>query len=138
MGFAVHRADSPSAAAAALAAPGAVLVSGGTLIVRAVNEGRLAPTSLVSLRGPAFTGVSRDGGTLRIGAATRIADLAVPDLAFLADLLRGFGSPTLRNKATVGGNVFAPQPYGDLAVALLALGADVELAGQGECRILPV
>jgi CO/xanthine dehydrogenase FAD-binding subunit len=41
------------------------------------------------------------------------------------------GGPAIRNMATVGGNLFAPAPYGDFAVALLALGARVAVAGQG-------
>src|SRR4029078_12272096 len=37
--------------------------------------------------------------------------------------------PAIRNMATVGGNLFAPYPYGDFAVALLALGAEVRIGG---------
>jgi CO/xanthine dehydrogenase FAD-binding subunit len=35
---------------------------------------------------------------------------------------------------TIGGNLFAPHPYGDFAVALIALGASAVLAGQGGAR----
>jgi CO/xanthine dehydrogenase FAD-binding subunit len=41
------------------------------------------------------------------------------------------GGPQVRNMATVGGNLFAEHPYGDFAVALLALGARVVAVGQG-------
>jgi len=34
--------------------------------------------------------------------------------------------------ATVGGNLFAPQPHGDLAVCLLALDAQIEKAGDDQ------
>ena len=44
-------------------------------------------------------------------------------------MVESIASPTIRNLATAGGNLFVPQPYGDLAVALLALDAQVELAG---------
>ena len=47
-----------------------------------------------------------------------------PDLAALARAARAVGGPAIRNMATVGGNLFAPTPYGDFAVALLALGCN--------------
>ena len=55
--------------------------------------------------------------------------LAHPGLAFLHPVAREIGGPAVRAMATVGGNLFAPAPYGDFAVALLALGAEV---GGGE------
>jgi CO/xanthine dehydrogenase FAD-binding subunit len=138
MAFAVRRAGTPAAAVAALAEPGALLVAGGTLAMRAVNEGRAFPASIVSLRDDAFRGVTRDGNTVRIGAATPVADLARPELAFLVEVLRGFGSPTLRNMATVGGNLFARQPYGDLGVALMALDAKLVIEGAAGPRTVPL
>jgi len=41
------------------------------------------------------------------------------------------GGPALRNMATVGGNIFTRQPYGDLAVVLLALDASIVFAEPG-------
>jgi CO/xanthine dehydrogenase FAD-binding subunit len=138
MAFAVRRAGTPAAAVAALAQPGTLVVAGGTLAMRAVNEGRAFPASIVSLRDDAFCGVTQDGKTVRIGASTPVADLARPELAFLSDVLRGFGSPTLRNMATVGGNLFARQAYGDLGVALMALDAKVVLEGAAGSRTSPL
>jgi CO/xanthine dehydrogenase FAD-binding subunit len=43
----------------------------------------------------------------------------------LAPVARSIGGPAVRAAATVGGNLFAPSPYGDFAVALLALDAVV-------------
>jgi CO/xanthine dehydrogenase FAD-binding subunit len=138
MAFAVRRAATPSAAVAALAEPGTLLVAGGTLVMRAINEGGAFPSCIVSVRDQVFQGVTQDGHTVRIGAATPVADLARPELAFLVDVLRGFGSPTLRNMATVGGNLFARQPYGDLGVALLALDAKVAIEGAAGPRTSPL
>lgn len=72
--------------------------------------------------------VSRDGGW-SIGAAVSASALrdAVP-LPALARATRSVGGPAIQNMATVGGNIFAPAPAGDLAVALLALGAALVLA----------
>jgi CO/xanthine dehydrogenase FAD-binding subunit len=49
--------------------------------------------------------------------------LAEPQLEFLHPVARAIGGPQVRNMGTVGGNLFAAHPYGDFAVALLALGA---------------
>ena len=49
-----------------------------------------------------------------------------PELEALAKAARAVGGPAIRNMATVGGNLFAPAPYGDFAVALLALDAVAE------------
>ncbi len=48
-----------------------------------------------------------------------------PGLSAIAKAAKAVGGPAIRNMATVGGNLFAPAPYGDFAVALLALDATV-------------
>jgi CO/xanthine dehydrogenase FAD-binding subunit len=55
----------------------------------------------------------------------------------VAEALQESASPQVRTMATVGGNLFAAHPYGDLSVALLALGATVSLAGSGS-RAIPI
>lgn len=72
--------------------------------------------------------VSRDGGW-SIGAAVPLSVLreAVP-IAALQDATREIGGPAVQNMATVGGNLFARAPFGDLAPALLALGARLVFA----------
>lgn len=138
MAFAVRRPESVPAAVAALGEPDPLLISGGTIAIRGVNDGRFFPTSVVSLSRAGLSGVAGCGDGIKIGAATPIAALARPELGFLASLLRGFGSPTLRNMASVGGNLFAPQPYGDLGVALLALEAKVAIAGPDGVSEVPL
>jgi CO/xanthine dehydrogenase FAD-binding subunit len=44
--------------------------------------------------------------------------------------VHSIASPTIRNMGTVGGNLFVPQPHGDLAVCLLALDAEIERSGE--------
>ena len=46
----------------------------------------------------------------------------------LAPAARAVGGPAIRNMATIGGNLVAPHPYGDLTVALLALDGEVQMA----------
>ena len=55
--------------------------------------------------------------------------IANRELSFLHPVARVVGGPAIRNMATVGGNLFAPSPYGDFTVALLALDATVAMSG---------
>jgi len=118
-------------AGAALQDAEARYLGGGTLVIRQVNEGDVSFSTLVRATAPALTRIDIAGGTARLGAGVTMAAIAChPDLAFLARAPRTVGGPAIRNMATVGGNLFAPAPFGDLAVALLALDATVAVAGQ--------
>ena len=114
-------------AAAALASDRAArFFSGGTLLMRAINEGDTAIGTLVRANDPAYRQISNDGARIVIGAGVRMVDvLANRDLAFLHPVARVIGGPAVRAMATVGGNLFAPSPYGDFTAALLALDAAV-------------
>jgi CO/xanthine dehydrogenase FAD-binding subunit len=111
---------------AALKASGTRYLGGGTLVVRAANEGDVSVSSLVRSTDPALSSIAVAGGKVSIGASVTMAAIARhPDLGFLAKAARAVGGPAVRNMATVGGNLFAPAPYGDFAVALLALDATI-------------
>jgi len=107
------------------------LIAGGTHVLP-----RLQPTeSLVSLRHAGLAGITTEGATVTIGAATTLAQVG-REVEFLRDAIESIASPTIRNLATVGGNLFVPQPHGDLAVCLLALDAKVHLADGREVGVL--
>jgi carbon-monoxide dehydrogenase medium subunit len=127
--LAVHTPDSVAGVLAAVG-EGAVVIAGGTHVMPQVNTQATGVTGLVSLRRAGLAGVEMlDETTVRVGAATTLAQLEdAPELSFLRSALGAIASPTIRNLATVGGNLFVPQPYGDLAVCLLALDAQAELA----------
>ncbi len=129
MGLAYKRFGDAGAAASFLRdTPGARALGGGTLLVRRVNEGDTTVDTYVRLTDPALKRIEVADGVVRLGAGvTMAAVLARPDLAALAPAARLVGGPAVRAAATVGGNLFAPHPYGDLGVALLALGAAVSL-----------
>lgn len=123
--------ETASEASAALASGSARYLGGGTLAIRDANEGDLSFDTLVRVVDPALSRVDVSGGRVRLGASvTMSAILRHPDLATIAPAARGIGGPAIRNMATVGGNLFAPTPYGDFAVALLALGATVNADGR--------
>jgi xanthine dehydrogenase small subunit len=123
----VVRPGSVRAAAAVLAADShARFMGGGTLLVRAHNSGNVSIGRLILSDGLPINAIRVEGGRAEIGAAVTMAQiLNQPKLAFLHDVAREIGGPAIRAMATVGGNLFARSPYGDLAVALLALGAEV-------------
>ena len=78
-------------------------------------------------------GIVDVGDSLRVGAAVRPHTLAASRLArrvapALAEAAAATSSPALRRRGTVGGNIVTPHPAGDVATALLALGATVEIA----------
>ena len=113
---------------------GAAFLGGGTVLMRAVNAGDL-PARIVRTTDPTLMEIRPTGDMVRLGAGVTMADiLASAELAFLHPVARLVGGPQVRNMGTVGGNLFAPHPYGDFAVALIALGASAVMAGQGGSR----
>jgi xanthine dehydrogenase D subunit/xanthine dehydrogenase C subunit len=121
------------AVAGAASVPRARFVAGGTALQLDWNRGLDAPDLLIALGGiSALRGVSADGGVIRIGALTPLGELerdsrlasAVP---LLASAIGGVAAPSIRNLATLGGNVAGRT--GCLLPALLAL--DAALVGSG-------
>ena len=102
------------------------LLGGGTLLVRRVNEGDVSIGTYVRLLAPELEQIEVGDEVVQLGAGVTMSRIAnTPALDFLAPVARSIGGPAVRAAATVGGNLFAPSPYGDFGVALLALGAAV-------------
>jgi CO/xanthine dehydrogenase FAD-binding subunit len=109
--------------------PGTRILAGGTALMPVLNYGTDDFTSLVSLRRMGLSGVSIKDGVATIGAATTLSEVEEErQLAFLRPALDAIASPTIRNMATVGGNLFVKQPYGDFAACLIALGASATIS----------
>src|SRR5882724_5979758 len=129
-----------SEAAAALSSDRSVrYLGGGTLVMRALNEGDISISTVIRASDPALTRIDATGSRVTIGAGvtfTRI--MAERDLAFLHAPARSIGGPAVRNMGTVGGDLFAPSPYGDFTVALLALDATVSVQGGLGARDMPI
>src|SRR6266403_1798937 len=89
--------------------------------------------------GEAAAALSTDRGARYLGGGTTFTRiLAERDLAFLHAPARSIGGPAVRNMGTVGGNLFAPSPYGDFTVALLALDAMISVQGGLGGREVPI
>ena len=77
---------------------------------------------------------------VHIGAAATLTQVRQESgIPVLAQAAKNVGGWAVQNMGTAGGNLFAPPPAGDLAVAFLALDAQIKLAskGRGE-RIVPL
>ena len=119
--------------------PSARFLGGGTLLVRALNEDVADFSTLVRCTDRALTDTHTSGSRVRIGARVTMAGiLEISDLAFLHPAARSVGGPAVRAQATVGGNLFAPPPYGDFTAALLALDARVSVQSGYSPRDVPL
>lgn len=121
--------------------PAHPVVGGGTDIYvqrsDQLRDGRISPFfDEASLRG-----IRLEDGICEFGAAMTMGDLyrspefnqALPDSEYIFKLL---SSSQIRNMATIGGNLANASPIGDFTILLLALDADLTLAGNGEKRRL--
>ena len=153
------------ALAAKAAAPDALPIAGGTDVMVELNFARRRPAVLLDLsRLPELTGWAFEGGRLRLSAGVTYAELTgertglsrqprerldspdSPDsrdglgrwLPGLAMAARTVGSPQIRNRGTIGGNLGSASPAGDCHPSLLAAGAEVEVASARGTRLIPI
>ena len=122
--------------------PGATPVAGGTDVMVGVNFGRLRPAALMDLtRVPELQEWTTEDGAVRLGAGVSYARVITElgdRLPGLAMASRTIGSPQIRNRGTVGGNLATASPAGDAHPALLAADAVVEVASVRGSRRIPV
>jgi len=123
----------------ASAGPDLLVIGGGTLAMGPINDGKLFPSAVLSLAHAGLTGISDRDDAVEIGAMTPLSDLAdLDEFPALTEAIATIGGPALKTLATIGGNLFAPSPAGDLGVALLALDAEVQLLGASGYQWLPL
>ncbi len=119
--------------------PELLVIAGGTVAMPLINEGISLPTKVMGLRRVGLNGVELSGGRLWVDAtATLTALTAQPHVPLLAAAARHTAGWQVRNMGTVGGNLFTPPPGGDVATALLALDAQVEVVGPAGVRVVPL
>jgi CO/xanthine dehydrogenase FAD-binding subunit len=124
----------PTTWADALAAkaehPAAVPIAGGTDLMVGLNFGQTPPPALLDLTAiPELGEWYLSNGEIHIGAGvtySRVIDELGQDCPGLAIASRTVGSPQIRNRATVAGNLGTASPAGDAHPPLLATGAVVE------------
>ena len=124
------------------AEPEARPIAGGTDLMVELNFDRSRPSAILDLtRVPELTEWEMEDGRLRIGAGvtyTRLIDELGDRLPGLALASRTVGSPQIRNRGTIGGNLGTASPAGDGLPPLYVADAEVEVASVRGCRRLPV
>lgn len=120
------------------------LVAGGTDLIVQMKEKRIAPDVMINLLGvPELQRIERSDVGIRIGATVKLSALeSSPALQggwkMLASAAHGIGSPQVRNRGTIGGNLCNASPAADTAPSLLVMEATVTLAGRKGERKIPL
>src|ERR1700744_4466290 len=125
----------------ALARPWTVL-AGGTDFYPA-RVGRMIDANVLDISGiPPVRGISADPSGWRLGATTTWSELIETPLPPLFDGLKQaaleVGGRQIQNAGTIAGNLCNASPAADGVPPLLALDAEVELAGRAGARLLPL
>jgi CO/xanthine dehydrogenase FAD-binding subunit len=123
--------------------PDALPIQGGTDVMVALNFDRARPAAMLNLNEVAeLRGWSRENGSLRLGAGLTYAEAMQGELAellpALAEASRTVGSPQIRNRGTIGGNLATASPAGDALPPLHVEGAEIECASVRGTRRLPL
>jgi CO/xanthine dehydrogenase FAD-binding subunit len=123
--------------------PQAYPVQGGTDVMVALNFGRLRPSTLINLNEVReLCGWSREDGAIRLGSGLTYSAAMSPELTVLipalAEAARTVGSPQIRNRGTIGGNLGTASPAGDALPPLLLEAAEVECASARGVRRVPI
>ena len=115
------------------------VIAGGTMAMHLINDGFVSPKVVMTLHRARLNAVRAVNGHVEIGATTTLSRVTqMSEAPLLAEAARHVGGWAIRNMATLAGNLFAPPPAGDAAVALLALDAEVIAARKGGLRRIPL
>jgi CO/xanthine dehydrogenase FAD-binding subunit len=123
--------------------PGARFVQGGTDVLVELNFDRSRPPALINLNEVAeLRGFARDSDMLVLGSGLTYAEAmsgaVAAALPALAEASRTVGSPQIRNRGTIGGNLGTASPAGDALPPLLVEDAEVHVASVRGERHLPL
>src|SRR5690348_10621256 len=109
----------------------------------ALNFDRARPETMLNLNEVAvLRGHARENGSLRLGSAVTYGEIEHGELRDVlparAEASRTVGSPQIRCRGTIGGNLGTASPAGDAIPPLLVEGAEVECASVRGTRRVPV
>ena len=120
--------------------PEAVPIAGGTDVMVLMNADLLRPEVILDVsRLPELGAWRREGDELFVGAGVTYARILreLPEMRALAQASRAVGSPQIRNRGTVGGNLGTASPAGDSLPVLAVHDAQVVLASAERERVVP-
>lgn len=141
--FEYVRAGSVQEAVSLLASnPDAKVIAGGHSLLPLMKLRLATPGALVDIgRIAELKGIRREGNGVTIGSLTTHNEIAssadVQSLApALAEAASHVGDMQVRNRGTIGGNIAHADPASDLPTVLVALGAEIHVAGPGGSRTI--
>ncbi len=118
--------------------------AGGTDLLVLMRDRAVRPKYLIDVKGiEELRELSHDEKGLRIGAAVTLNEIIESDVVkerfgVLWSAANSLADHTLRNRATLTGNICNASPASDTAPALLVMGAEVEVAGKEGERAIPI
>jgi CO/xanthine dehydrogenase FAD-binding subunit len=119
--------------------PEILVMAGGTLAMPLINEGVSTPEIVLGLKRAKLNYLRKSNGIFVVGATTSLTQMTEQsDIPVLREAANAVGGWAIRNMGTIGGNLFAPPPGGDFAVALLALDAELKFVGKNGARVMPL
>jgi carbon-monoxide dehydrogenase medium subunit len=119
---------------------GAKVVAGGHSLIPAMKLRAASPAALVDIsRIGGLSGISKDGGNLKIGAlathtAVASSELVKAECGLLAETAAHIGDQQVRNKGTIGGSLAHADPAADYPTAIVALGGTMTALGPKGAR----
>ncbi|MBT3283510.1 xanthine dehydrogenase family protein subunit M [Candidatus Bathyarchaeota archaeon] len=118
-------------------------VIGGSDLMIAMRNGVIAPSHVVDLNEiNELNYIKEEAGVIKIGATathTQVAsNLIVAQVHSLVDSVSRIGSPQIRNRGTITGNICNASPAADSAPPLLVHGAEVEIKSLDGSRVIPI
>lgn len=117
--------------------PEILVMAGGTLAMPLINEGVSTPEIVLGLKRAKLNYLRKSNGIFVVGATTCLTQMTEQsDIPVLREAAHAVGGWAIRNMGTIGGNLFAPPPGGDFAVALLALDAELKFVGKNGARVM--
>jgi len=122
------------------ARPDAVPIAGGTDLMVEVNFDRARPEAFLDVsRLPELAEWRGEDGSMFLGAGVTYARIMreLPQLTPLVQASRTVGSPQIRNRATVGGNLGTASPAGDAIPVLAVYDAEVVVGSTAGTRSMP-
>jgi xanthine dehydrogenase small subunit len=122
--------------------PGCIVIAGATDMGVVYNKRARAIDVALSTAGLAeLRGIRVEDGAMYVGAGASLTALEQASLEHLPEFgrfLAWFGSPLIKNAGTLGGNLVTGSPIGDTIPPLMALGAEIDLAGMSGTRHVPI
>ncbi|WP_050855032.1 FAD binding domain-containing protein, partial [Bordetella pertussis] len=121
----------------------AKLMAGGQSLGPMLNLRLARPPVVIDISGvPALREVGERGGRVRVGAAVTHAEIedgvhAALRGSALQQVATGIAYRAIRNRGTIGGSLAHADPAADWVLTMVALGADIEIAGVDGERMVP-